>query len=415
MADEEKAGKRFWERIVQSVPIPFSVIDVNTHCIVAANAAYLHGASLGRACYEVSHQSPAPCQGERHPCPLEIVKTTGREVRVEHIHQSLHGGERIVDVYGYPVFDEEGRLAHMIEFAVDITECKEALVKLDAKNEELRQTCAKLQSAQQQLVHQEKLAIIGQLAAGVAHEINNPVGFITSNLGTMRRHVETLHGAMDLLLAEVSPDRRAEIETMLQRRKIAFIRQDVGDILDECGQGLDRINRIVRGLKNFSRHDQEQLEEADLNGCLEETLNMVWNELKYKARVVKEFGELPRVLCMPGLLEQVFVNLLVNAAQAMEQEGQITLRTWLREQDVFVAISDTGCGIPADRLERIFMPFFTTKAAGKGTGLGLSISREIVQRHGGTIAVESEEGKGTTFLVQLPLRSPVEAALAPGL
>lgn len=405
MQQEKGTERQFWEGIVHAIPTPFYVIEIDTYRIVAANSAHMPSRNaIGKSCHEVSHRSPTPCTGENHLCPLDIVRATGRMVVVEHVHGTDAGPERVIELHGYPVFDGE-KLTHMIEFSLDITERKQAMAELREKNEELHQAYAKLQSAQQQLVQQEKLAVIGQLAAGVAHEINNPVGFITSNLGSLRRYVEKLQSTMEVLRASVSPDRREEVEAMVQRQKIPFVCQDIRDLLDECGEGLDRINRIVRGLKNFSRFDQEQVEEADLNACLDETLNVVWNELKYKAKVVKEFGELPRIKCMPRQLEQVFVNLLVNAAQAMEQQGEIMIKTWAADQAVFVAVSDTGCGIPPDRLERIFTPFFTTKEAGKGTGLGLSISKEIVERHQGFLTVTSEEGKGTTFVIHLPILS----------
>lgn len=403
MRQRKEPDQRFWESIIHAIPTPFYVIDIDTYLIVAANSAHIPSYNaIGKPCHLVSHQSPTPCGGENHICPLDVVRRTGRMVAVEHVHDGDVGAKRYIEVHGYPVFDERGKLTHMIEFSLDNTECRQALIKLSEGNEELRQAYAKLQGAQQQLVQQEKLALVGQLAAGVAHEINNPVGFITTNLGALRRYAEKLDSVVEVLLASVAEERREEVGAMVQRQKIPFIRQDIRNLLDECGEGLDRINRIVRGLKSFSRFDQDQVEEADINGCLEETLAVVWNELKYKARVVKEFGELPRLKCMPRQLEQVFANLLVNAAQAMEKEGQITIRTSATEQAVSVAIADTGCGMPPERLEQIFKPFFTTKEAGKGTGLGLSISKEIVERHGGTIAVTSEEGKGTTFVVQLP-------------
>ena len=406
MQQEKGTEQRFWEGIVHAIPTPFYVIEIDTYRIVAANSAHMPSRNaIGKPCYEVSHRSSTPCTGENHLCPLDIVRATGRMVVVEHVHGSGAGLERFIEVHGYPVFDAGGKLTHMIEFSLDVTDCKQAMVVLGERNEELRQAYAKLQGAQQQLVQQEKLAVIGQLAAGVAHEINNPVGFISSNLGSLRRYVEKLQSTMEVLLASVSPDRREEVEAMVQKQKIPFVCRDINDLLDECGDGLDRINRIVRGLKNFSRFDQDQIEEADLNACLDETLNVVWNELKYKARVVKEFGDLPQIKCMPRQLDQVFVNLLINAAQAMEQQGEIMIKTWAADQAVFVAVSDTGCGIPPDRLALIFTPFFTTKEAGKGTGLGLSISKEIVEKHGGAISVTSEEGKGTTFLIQLPILS----------
>ncbi len=162
------------------------------------------------------------------------------------------------------------------------------------------------------------------------------------------------------------------------------------------------MSTIVRGLKSFSRIDEARLQAADINECLEATLNIVWNELKYKAAVTKEYGDIPRTLCNPQQLNQVFMNLLVNAAQAIAKQGEIRIRTSHENNWILVSIADTGCGIAAENLTRIFEPFFTTKEVGKGTGLGLSISYDIIKKHGGDIAVASEPGRGTTFTVKIP-------------
>jgi len=167
--------------------------------------------------------------------------------------------------------------------------------------------------------------------------------------------------------------------------------------------GTDRVSTIVRGLKSFSRVDGATQQATDINECLEATLNIVWNELKYKAVVTKDYGSISRTLCNPQQLNQVFMNLLVNAAQAIEKQGEIRIRSREENGWIFISIADTGCGVPPQHLSRIFEPFFTTKDVGKGTGLGLSISYDIIKKHGGDISVESEPGRGTTFNVKIPV------------
>ena len=189
-----------------------------------------------------------------------------------------------------------------------------------------------------------------------------------------------------------------------QEVDIGFLREDIRDLLDESGEGVSRVKKIVQDLKDFSRQDVAEWQLADLHKGLESTLNIVHNELKYKAEVVREFGELPDVECVPSQLNQVFMNLLVNAAHAIDQRGTITLRTGQEGEQVWVEVEDTGKGIAPEHLKRIFEPFFTTKPVGKGTGLGLSLSYGIVQKHGGRIEVDSVAGKGTRFRVWLPVR-----------
>jgi two-component system NtrC family sensor kinase len=185
--------------------------------------------------------------------------------------------------------------------------------------------------------------------------------------------------------------------------KLDYITEDVGDLIDESLDGAERVRKIVQDLKTFSRVDEAAWKQVDLIECLESTINMAWNEIKYKATLVRDFAELPPVRCYPHQLNQVFMNLLINAAQAIDKEGQITVKAWQEEEEVFFSVTDSGCGIPRENLDQIFMPFFTTKEVGKGTGLGLSVSYEIVQKHQGEILVESEPGKGTTFTVRIPI------------
>ncbi|MDU0457814.1 MAG: PAS domain S-box protein [Geobacteraceae bacterium] len=273
---------------------------------------------------------------------------------------------------------------------------------------ELEQAYSELQSTQTRVVQQEKMASIGQMAAGVAHEINNPMGFITSNLNTLGKYMGRLREyqeALKIHLAGCESDSKAALLEIQRRLKIDYILEDTGSLVAESLEGAERVRKIVQDLKSFSRVDDADETFADLNQCLESTINIVWNEIKYVATLTKELGDIPRIKCYPQQLNQVFMNLLVNAAHAISGQGVITVRSWNDADNVFVSIGDTGSGIPEELQRRIFEPFFTTKEAGKGTGLGLSISSEIIRKHGGEILLESKPGQGTTFTVRLPLNN----------
>jgi two-component system NtrC family sensor kinase len=281
---------------------------------------------------------------------------------------------------------------------------------IEKKNSELQTAYDELKEAQSQFVHQEKMASIGQLAAGVAHEINNPIGFVTSNLGTLRKYLvrveEFLQRQAELFPREADDDRSIRLAEIRRQLKIDLIFQDLPALLAESLDGVERVRKIVQNLKSFSRVDQSDYSLADINQCLDDTLNIIWNELKYRCTLKKEYGNLPRTRCYPQQLNQVFMNLLVNAAQAIEDQGEIVITTRASETEILITIADSGSGIPPENLSRIFEPFFTTKEVGKGTGLGLSITYDIVtKKHGGKIEVASEEGRGTTFSVALPLKT----------
>ena len=268
---------------------------------------------------------------------------------------------------------------------------------------ELASKVHELQETQSQLLQSEKMAAIGQLAAGVAHEINNPIGFVNSNLGTLKNYTGQL-----LDLAERSRKGKAS-EADFVAADFDYLKTDIDDLLRESRDGLERVKKIVADLKDFSHVDESEWQEADLNAGIESTLNVVWNELKYKAEVVREFGDLPKVPCVAAQINQVVMNLLVNAAHAIEQRGTITVRTGCDATQVWIEVSDTGRGIAPAAMPRIFEPFYTTKPVGKGTGLGLSLSYDIVKKHGGRIDFSSEVGVGTTFRVSLPLHGLGEA------
>jgi two-component system NtrC family sensor kinase len=234
------------------------------------------------------------------------------------------------------------------------------------------------------------------------------MGFISSNLSSLAKYISKFKAYEVALLDEVrktgNPDLLSGIESMKKTMKIDFILGDMGSLLEESQDGAERVRRIVQDLKNFSHVDEAELKAININDNLDSTLNMLRNEIKYVAELVKDYSEIPLVYCYPQQLNQVFMNILVNAVHALDGQGIITLRTWQEGELVKIAISDTGKGIAQEHLTKIFDPFFTTKEVGKGTGLGLSICYDIVKKHGGEIVVQSAIGAGTTFTVQLPVK-----------
>ena len=281
-----------------------------------------------------------------------------------------------------------------------------ANIQLAREQEELTELLGKVEEAQQQLLQSEKMAAIGQLAAGVAHEINNPIGFVNSNLGTLKTYVGQLLNVITAYETGVPED----IAAARKKADIEFLRDDLPSLVAESQEGLSRVTKIVQDLKDFSHVDQAEHQRADLNAAIESTLNVVWNELKYKAEIVRELGDIPAVACVPAQINQVFMNLLVNAAQAIEHQGKIFVRSGAENNQAWFEIEDTGQGMSEEVRNRIFEPFFTTKPVGKGTGLGLSISYDIiVKKHGGNLDVRSTPGKGTCFRIWLPIDGKASA------
>jgi two-component system, NtrC family, sensor kinase len=340
------------------------------------------------------------------------------------------GRERIIERTALPLRDDAGQIHQVTFVSRDITESfqrteevkqlnqKLKLVssELIAKNGKLKSALENLEKTQAKMLQSEKMASIGQLAAGVAHEINNPTGFVSSNLNTLGDYQEDLNrvlsdyqelktalktlpedGLPDTLLALI-----AKVEATEEEVDIEYIQEDVGELIGDSREGTERIKKIVDDLKQFAHPGEEKMNATDVNSGLESTLNVVNNELKYKATIVKELGEVPLVMGYPQQLNQVFMNLLVNAAQAIEKSGEIKIVTTSVEGMVDIRISDTGCGIPEENIAKIFDPFFTTKDVGQGTGLGMNIAYNIISKHNGSIRAESTVGEGTTFIIQLP-------------
>ena len=307
------------------------------------------------------------------------------------------------------VFGDDGKIVEIQGFVKDISDRIRNERELWKMNLELAEVNSKLQQTQALMVQHEKLASIGQLAAGVAHEINNPLGFLKSNQEMLRKFFTTIKMAYQRVM--IAPN--AELIKVTNELDLGYVFEEGGKIFDESDEGFARIMRIVSNLMSFSRTNQNQeFDIYDVNAGIESTLVVAWNEIKYVAEVSEQFGEVPKIYARGGEINQVVLNILVNAAQAIagqkrSEKGLITITTKLAGSHVIILVSDDGPGIPAEIRSRIFDPFFTTKEPGKGTGLGLSISYDIiVTKHKGKISVESGAGKGTTFKIELPLEQP---------
>ena len=350
---------------------------------------------------------------QHRQCVSEVVR------RGEMMEMKDVRGEHTVHTTVFPV---PGNPPRVVIYANDISNYVAAETALRKEREHLaaalehqRELNHQLEDAQNQLLQSEKMASLGQLAAGVAHELNNPIGFVHSNLGTLEGYLHDIFEIADVCeqaaVNAASREDFASIEAKKKEKDFEFIQQDVFQLMTESKDGLNRVRKIVQDLKDFSRVGETHWLLADIHAGIDSTLNIVWNELKYKCTVVKHYGsDVPSIYCLPSQLNQVFMNLLVNAAHAIEERGEITISTERCDADMIrIRISDTGHGIPPESQKRIFEPFFTTKPVGKGTGLGLSIAWGIVGKHHGKIEVASVMGKGTTFTITLPINPPAES------
>ncbi len=378
---------------------------------------------LGRSGDSGAHYYQADRRPEAPPFLQQEIRDfldTGDRKRI--LESTYTGGETPVcfEVHLQRLEDVGGKPDGAALSLMDITQRNWARKRQESANLELEVALAELRKTQDQLIQSEKMAAIGQLAAGIAHEINNPIGFISTNLGQMKeysgqafRMLEAYERSLPLIGDDA---RRKELEDLAQELEIPFLAADTPQLIDQTNEGLERVTRIVRDLKNFSRQSGDRWELADLNGLIDSTVNVVWNQIKYKAALHREFGDLPELECYPNQIAQVVMNLVVNAAHAIESRGNITIRTGREGESAWFEVQDDGCGIPAGILDRIFDPFFTTKPVGQGTGLGLSVTHGIVDRHHGAIRVDSGPGRGSRFRVALPLvqvqepDSPGEAA-----
>ncbi len=275
---------------------------------------------------------------------------------------------------------------------------------------QLESTVKELKTTQQQLIQSEKMASIGQLAAGVAHEINNPIGYSISNLSMLSEYVDSFMRLDNLMLTNLpslaSHDITQAYKKLREHEDIDYIKADVKSMLAETNKGLNRVKEIVSNLNKVSHSGSFEKEPCDINLLIEESLKVVWNELKYCLTVNKHFKQLPKIYCHPGEINQVLLNLFINAAHATKDKGVLDISTGIVKKEgkgyLTIEISDHGVGIPQEIINKIFDPFFTTKPVGVGTGLGLSVSFGIIEKHQGKIEVTSKENEGTTFTIYLP-------------
>lgn len=320
----------------------------------------------------------------------------------------------------YPIFNSSDAVVRACITVYDMTvtasyhqQLTRLTEQLETEKQQQQVLINKLEEAHNQLLQSEKMAAIGQLAAGVAHEINNPVGFIFSNLQSLQDYLSRMLKYIELLTKIVDKVPQPTLHQLkadyMQRNQLALVLSDCPDLLNESMEGAERVMAIVKSLKEFSHVDSTEWSHADITSGIESTLRVISNELKYKADVVRNYAaDLPLLYCQPMQLNQVFMNLLVNAAQAMDNFGRIDIEVTFDSHRFMVKIRDSGKGIAPEHMKRIFEPFFTTKPVGQGTGLGLSLSYTIIRRHKGSIQVDSTPGVGTCFTIELPRRSEAD-------
>lgn len=470
--DRQVALRQLLAQVVDNDPVPTLVIDAE-HRVTHWNRACAAITGVSAAEMVGSHRQWAAFYEEERPIMADLILDGALEAGVEKHYGRHYRRSPLIDgafeaesffpkfgdggVWLYftaaPLRDAHGRVVGAIETLQDVTErhrAEEALrahqatleatiaartadlarTNVNMAAELVRRECAeaellrgnaelsalnrKLSQAQEQLLQSEKLAAIGQLAAGVAHEINNPIGYVYSNIGSLENYLNDLF----LLLKayeEAEADlpegqRRAALQSLREKIDVDFLKEDIPMLMGESKEGITRVKKIVQDLKEFSHVDHRaEWQWTNVRAGLDSTLNIANNEIKYKADVVRDYGQLPEIECLPSELNQVFMNLVVNAAHAIgDTRGTITVRTRTDGEEVWIEVSDTGCGISDELRQKIFDPFFTTKPVGKGTGLGLSLSYGIVQKHHGRIEVYSELGKGSTFRIRLPVRQPTD-------
>jgi signal transduction histidine kinase len=372
-AEEEiKRQKEFIENVINALNFPFYVINLDYTIALANEVARNRGIVEGGYCYRLTHNLQKPCEDE-HACPLREVLRTEKSVQMEHIHYDKEGNKTVREIHGIPIFSMDGQIVQMIEFTIDITERKKA-------EEALQNAYHQLKETQEQLIQSGKMVAMGQLSAGISHELNQPL-----------TGIKGFTQAILMDLDESSP-----------------IRQD----LKKIEQQAERMDKIIKNIRLFAQKARFKLEPIDINQPIEDSFMLLNQQLKlHNIKVEKHLKpDLPKIKGDANQLQQVFLNLITNARDAIDalnknSGGAINVTTDLDKdrQNIKVVFSDTGCGIKKEELNNIFNPFYTTKSPGGGIGLGLSICYRIIQDHKATIEVNSKRGKGTSFILIFPV------------
>ncbi|MBV1909584.1 MAG: hypothetical protein KUG78_09705 [Kangiellaceae bacterium] len=283
-------------------------------------------------------------------------------------------------------------------------------LSLHESHKQIEEQLVQLKRTQSQLIQSEKMASVGQLAAGVAHEINNPLGYINSNMSSLAEYISDFQqfktGISELANSESEQSNQSmkeALKQLMEKEDIDFLLSDTHDLIGDCLSGMDKVKKIVRSLRNFSHSGDQERAYSNINQCIKESIVIVLNELKYHCEIETSYGQIPEINCFPNQLNQIFMNLLINAGHAIKDNGKIKISTQCEGDSIVIKFQDNGSGIKEQDLKYLFDPFFTTKPVGQGTGLGLSISYRIIEQHGGTIEVESEVNEGTCFTIYLPI------------
>ncbi len=427
---QQKQASHTVNTILENLPFGIFVVNKQKQIIKINKAAeQIIGRNYNEIYGKICHEYICPSQNRL--CPVfdlhqtmsrsekYIINSKGEKIPVIKTAIPLElEGEKVI-LEAFTDISEQKKMQELLLFAKqDIENYSQNLEKLvDARTTDLQNALANLKETQGQLLQSEKMASVGQLAAGIAHEINNPIGFIKSNLCTFRTYAKEiimLLEGYDRLIKE-KPDQStyneimAEVVALRNTIDIDYIITETEKIIKDSVDGVERICNIVTDLKEFSHIDRPNACEEDINIILDKTISVAWHELKYKAKIERNYGTLPLLKCHGGQLGQVFLNMLINASHALEGKSEsavITIKTGFENDQINIEISDNGCGIAPEALPKIFDPFFTTKDIGKGTGLGLNLAYKIIQAHGGQITVQSKQGSGTTFKIMLPVEEP---------
>jgi signal transduction histidine kinase len=396
--------------IMASMGDGLSIQDLNMR-IVYQNKFMIDnfGSHVGDYCYNIYEKRSSSCEG----CPIIESYRTGQPTKALRVGITKDGLPFRFENIASVLRNEQGEIVAGIELCRIVEERERAF---DA----LRETTERLKQMQNQLVRAEKLAGIGQLAAGVAHEINNPAAFVLSNLSVIRKYVDEFFGyidSMERLVANAAQGDSGAQEIHENVRRITnsdsyrCLKDDLPEVIGESLTGLHRIKTIVSSLLSFSSSSEGERCAVDINAEIESALLLLDNEIsKKRGRVAKNLGVLPKTLANAQQLQQMLVNLILNASQAIELDGTITTKTDVKDNHISIEISDTGVGMSENVLQNVFNPFFTTREVGKGVGLGLSIAYRIIESHNGNVDVRSEPGRGTTFTIRLPIISADDAS-----